>query len=195
MKRADDMAPGTRNTERDLLQRCSAGDTAAYEGIVAIYRDRAYYYALSMLHNHDDALDSAQAAFAKAFRALDSFDPDRRFLPWFMRILHNHCATFLCRRKRRSEVSEADAPPEHLRAATDPAPGPSAAVERQERLAAVHAALGQLPGEHRQVLVLRHFDELTYAQIAEALDIPQGTVMSRLYNGRRKLAALLRAER
>jgi len=187
------MTPPDNNHESEILQRCVAGDMGAYESLVATYRDRAYYYALSMLHNHHDALDSCQEAFAKAFRALDSFDCNRRFLPWFMRILHNHCASVISRRRRRFEVSETEVPVDVFRATPDPSPGQGDTIEREGRSAAVHAALALLPGEHRQVLVLRHFDELTYAEIAETLGIPQGTVMSRLYNARKKLAALMKA--
>lgn len=178
--------------ERDLLERAAAGDLAAFESVVAAHRDRAYRYALSLVRSHHDALDVAQEAFVRAFRSLRKFDTARPFLPWFLRILRNLAFNRLEKVKRSADRPGRAEDSDTLRWIASTDPGPAARMETQETVALVQAALGTLSADHRDILVLRHFEDLSYEQIAESLEIPVGTVMSRLYHARRNLARALR---
>lgn len=179
--------------QRELLTRCSAGDSVAFEPIVRAYRTRAYHYALSLLGNHEDALDLSQEAFVKAFRALPTFDLDRPFLPWFLRILRNRCLNYLSSRARRADRPGTAEGLTVLDLLPSGADDPARAARRRERAAQVRAAIQALSAEHREIVFLRHFEDLSYASIAEVLSLPIGTVMSRLFNARRQLAAVLKS--
>jgi len=183
--------------EKDALARCAAGDTNAYGKIVNAYRNKAYYYALSILHNHEDALDVSQEAFVKAFSALSRFDRTRPFLPWFMRILRNMCINAYNKRKRRPEYHAAhqnDGSEDVVYLVPSGDPSPADVLARRETADWVRQAMKQLPDKQREVLFLFHFEYMTYETIAEILDIPVGTVMSRLFHARKKLAELLKAD-
>jgi RNA polymerase sigma-70 factor (ECF subfamily) len=167
--------------DNELVARCLAGQSAAFEPIVARYQRPLFNLAVRMLGNYDAAVDATQNAFIKAYQHLDTFDSTKRFFSWIYRILKNECLNTL-RDRRLSEPL-----PLHLAAAG----GPDNDFERRERRAAVQAALGELTEEHREVILLRHFTEMSYEEIASALDIPVKTVRARLYTARRRLAALL----
>ncbi|MBN1269694.1 MAG: RNA polymerase sigma factor [Kiritimatiellae bacterium] len=182
-------------SEAVLLQRSAAGDLEAFEGIVNTYRGRAYRYALSIVKNHHDALDLSQDAFARAFRSLKRFDTSRPFLPWFMRIVRNLSINNLAQRGRRPENPGPVEGGEVMQFLPSPSERPDAAAARSDRAEHVRAALDLLSSEHREVIFLRHFDDMSYEEIAQALDIPVGTVMSRLFNARRNLAEILKSDR
>jgi len=170
-------------TEDDnvLVERCLAGQSAAFEPIVARYKRPLFNLAYRMLGSYDAAVDATQNAFVKAYQHLDTFDSTKRFFSWIYRILRNECLNIL--RDRR--------PLQPLPADLAASGGPVEDLERRERRAAVHAALRELPDEHREVILLRHFTELSYEEIASALDVPVKTVRARLYTARRRLATLL----
>ncbi len=168
--------------ERELIRKCRAGDTRFYEPIVRAYESPGLRLALGMMGNRHDAEDALQEAFVKAFRSLDRFDPDRPFGPWFFQILRNQCRDAL---RSRSSRFDAEALDERLE--ERPA-GSRASPERRRRKSAAHSmvwrALGRLSDEHREVLVLKELEGFRYAEIATILDIPEGTVASRLYHAR-----------
>ncbi|MCK4411952.1 MAG: sigma-70 family RNA polymerase sigma factor [Candidatus Eisenbacteria sp.] len=168
--------------ETALIVRCQAGDRAAFEPIVTHHMRRAAAFALAWTGNAEDALDLSQEAFVRAFRAISRFDPARPFYPWFYRILRNLCWNHLGRAARLHEVPLRD---DFDRA--DARPRPDAQLERQELRASVWEALRKLKPNDREILILREFQGLTYAEIAAVLGIPQGTVMSRLHQARRRL--------
>lgn len=168
--------------ERALLLRCQRGDREAFAPIVARHMRRAASFALAWTGNSDDALDLSQEAFARAFRAIGRFDLSRPFYPWFHRILRNLCLNHLARASRLHEVPLAD---DFDRAADRP--GPEEELERAELRRAVWDAIRRLGAQDREILVLREWQDLTYAEIAAVLDIPRGTVMSRLHTARRRL--------
>ncbi len=178
--------------EQHLLERCAAGDLAAYEPIVTAYRDRAYHYALSILRNHHDALDLSQDAFTRAFRALDKFDLSRPFLPWFLRILRNLCLNTLDKRRRRPENPGPLDGSEVMQFIPSKTEKPDAAVARHDQADQIQSALEKLPPDHKEIIFLRHYEDLSYEEIAGMLDVPTGTVMSRLFNARKKLAKILK---
>jgi RNA polymerase sigma-70 factor (ECF subfamily) len=170
---ADDLA---------IVARSTAGETAAFEGLVERYQRVLFTVALRMLGDYEEASDAAQNAFVKAYEKLETFDRNRRFFSWIYRILVNECLN--ARRNR----------PPHEELAPDlPAAGtPAALFEAEERRARVQAAILALPVEYREVIVLRHFTELSYEEIGQTLQVPTKTVKSRLYTARERLAAMLR---
>ena len=152
---------------------------------------RGYVAAYRWLRNPDDSRDACQEAAARALAAGKSYDPARPFYPWFYRILKNLCLDQLRRRPRdplaiRSAV-EADARP----AASEDGEGQ---LLRRERSRALTRAVEALPEEQREIIELRHFQDLSYEEMAEILDCPVGTVMSRLYRARRRLRKLMLEE-
>src|SRR5260221_7914181 len=159
---ADDLA---------LVERCRAGDTDAFQAIVVRYQRLLFTVALRMLGNHAAASDAAQNVFVKAYQKLDTFDETRRFFSWIYRILVNECLNAQRDSRRLEEI------PPGLAAIGTPAD----AFEVGERRRRVQAAILALPAEYREVVVLRHFTELSYEEIAEALHLPATTVKSRLH--------------
>jgi RNA polymerase sigma-70 factor (ECF subfamily) len=159
-----------------VVARCLAGEHNAYEAIVQRYQKGLFNVALRMLGNYEDAKDATQTAFIKAYEHLDSFNPEQRFFNWLYRILKNECLNVL-RGRRPSEPVSLGLPAGN---GADP-------VEVRERRQAVQAALLTLAVEYREVVVLRHFTDLSYDEIAATLGIPTKTVKSRLYTARQQL--------
>lgn len=181
-------AMGTMSTQ--LMNATKQGDRAAFDQLVERIRGRAFHTARMLVGSRDDALDLTQEAFMKVFRARDTFRDGEPFLPWFHRILRNTCFSHLRKRGRISKRSisalglDEDAPDYDL---IDEAPGPEDRTQDRERSELLHHSFEGLSARDREILALRHFQELSYKEIAEALDIPQGTVMSRLFHARRRL--------
>ncbi|MFO7588696.1 MAG: RNA polymerase sigma factor [Gemmatimonadota bacterium] len=177
------------------MARARNGDAAAFGELVRRHMRRAYLVSLGLVGSHEDALDLSQEAFARALRASRTLDPERPFYPWLYGILRRLCLNHLRdRRSRRARLAEAGAwlaDEARTRAA---AADPGREAEREELRRRLAEAIGRLPPEQREVLVLREFEGLRYAEIAELLGIPDGTVMSRLYAARRRLAAALGEE-
>lgn len=175
-----------------LVIRARRGDHRSFEALVDRYMGKSVMIAVSYVRNRDDALELAQEAFYRVFKALDSFREGEPFAPWFYRILRNTCLNFLEKRRLRRTTSihghgedEGDLPlPAGCLQPHEAAVGGE--TRRQFWL-----ALEQLPQKHREILLLRHFDELDYQSIADVLQIPIGTVMSRLFHARQKLRNLM----
>lgn len=163
-----------------VIARCRAGDWEAFRHLVERYQAQAIGHALAILGNRDDALDAVQEAFLAAYRALDRFDVERRFYPWFYTILRHCCFKLAGRERGRETESLAEA--ELLAATTGLSP---------EEWLALEEALRALSAEEREIITLRHLDGLSYEELAERLAIPPGTVMSRLYYTRRRLREML----
>jgi len=168
--------------DRDLILRCQGGDRAAFEPIVLRYMRRAAAFALGWTGNRDDALDLSQEAFARSYKAIRRFDPDRPFYPWFHRILKNLCINHIGRARNRHEV-----PLEETYPARSANPSPLEFTEGEERKRMVWEGICQLNELEREILILREFQDYSYSEIARVLDIPKGTVMSRLHNARKRL--------
>lgn len=162
------------------VARCLAGEQDAYEVLVRRYQRGLFNVALRMLGNYEDARDAAQNAFVKAYEHLNTFDPEQRFFAWLYRILKNECLNVLRARRPTTTVSM-DLPAGH---GGDP-------VERRERQQAIQSALLMLSTDYREVVVLRHFTDLSYEEIAATLGIPATKVKSRLYSARQQLGNLL----
>lgn len=168
--------------ERAWIVRCQRGDQAAFEPLVRRYMRRAAAFALGWAGNHEDALDLSQEAFARAFRSIRRFDPERPFYPWFHRILRNLCINHIGRARHSREL-----PMEEGMSISGGGPSPAERAERADVSRRVREAIGRLQPQDREIVILREFQDHSYAEIAEILQIPQGTVMSRLHNARRRL--------
>ena len=172
--------------EKALLCRCQAGDTEAFGTLVEQFAGRAIGTASMLLGNHDDAMDASQAAFVRAWRSIRRFKGKATFYTWYSTILRNECLDRIRHRKRRK--AEALAPEQ-------PAPpaksDPHLLAERNEQAERVWLAILELPMHHRDIIVMSHFQEMRYKDIAKLLNIPVGTVMSRLHNARKALRRVL----
>jgi RNA polymerase sigma-70 factor (ECF subfamily) len=169
--------------ELAAIAACQRGDRQAFELIVKRYTTRAVGAARSIVGDASLADDAAQDAFVKAFRAIRRFRTGEPFYPWLYRILKNACLTTLKRRGRPEVSLDAEnAPP-------PPAPpsDPVQALARNELRAQVRDGITRLSEPHREILNLSHFEGLSYKEIALCLDIPIGTVMSRLWAARQAL--------
>ena len=163
-----------------LVRRCLTGDTAAFEALVKRYQRCLFNVAYRMLGSYDDALDSTQNAFIKAYEHLERFDTSQRFFSWLYRILRNECLNVL-RDRRPSEQLPLDLSGD----------APRDSLEASERQRAIQTALMKISADYREVVVLRHFTELSYEEIGATLGIPVKTVKSRLYTARQQLGGLL----
>lgn len=167
--------------ESDLIRRCQSGEKGAYEILVKRYAGRALGAATALLGDHADACDASQEAFVRAWRSIRRFHGRSSFYTWYSTILRNICVDHRRRVGRRptSDLPEDHAQPEDC--------DPTVLAQRNERTEAIWHAVMALPPIHRDVIVMNHFQEMSYQQIAEALDVPMGTVTSRLYNARKAL--------
>lgn len=179
-----------QENEQDVIRRWLSGDKKAFEILVRRHMANAYLTALGFTGNAEDARDLSQDAFIKAFQARRRFDPQRPFYPWFYRILRNHCLNFLQRVRKKSEPLYFDESLDNERFRSS-VPSPVEQLEKTERVRLVRAAVDRLSVEHREVIILKNFEGLSYREIAEVLDVPMGTVMSRLYYARRMLKELI----
>ena len=176
--------------DAELASKAKRGNIDAFGELVERYKERAYMIALGFVGNPDDAMDLSQEGFVKAFRAIGSFKDGCDFYPWFYAVLRNTCFNFLRRRKTRKE-SSLDAAREYGFDVVDGAPDPSATLERKEMRAVVRAEIDNLAPVHKEILLLRHYELLSYKQMAGVLGCPIGTVMSRLYAARQTLKVRL----
>ena len=169
--------------EDSLIGRCLSGDAAAFQPLVERYYDPLFRVAARMLHDREDARDATQTAFLKAYQGLSTLDRARPFFSWIYRILVNDCLNRLRARRPMDTLDHVDERPAPV---TD-------GVEAGETQHQVRAALLKLTPEQREVVMLRHFGAMSYAEMAAALGIPVKTVKSRLFSGRQRLCDLLAA--
>ena len=183
-------------SESRLMELARRGDTEAFGDLVGRYMKRTYYAALGLLGSHDDALDLSQEAFARAFRARKKLDPERPFYPWLYQILRRLCFNAHRNRATRARLL-AEARHWLVEEVSSRSFGadPSYELEKKEMRERLEAAVGRLPPHERETLVMREFEGLSYREIADLLNIPMGTVMSRLYSARRALAEILGDEK
>jgi len=159
-----------------------------------MYKKDAYFIALGLVGNREDALDLSQEAFVRAYRHIRDVKPGRRFFPWFYQILRNLCISHLRKRKHRLAASLDDTHCPEVEAQGDDF-SPDAIVDRTETKNQVWEAISKLEPKHREVIVLRHFQNMSYEEIAAALHCNKGTITSRLYYARNRLKELLGAEK
>ena len=177
-----------------LVKAAQKGDMVAFEELVGRHRDKIYARAFSMLRNEDDAVDLSQEAWVKGWQRLVQFHGDSSFATWMTRIVINLCLDQL-RKQKRVRTDSIDQLEEGMggveRQMPILNPNPTEGLERSELRQRIDKALAQLSYEHRTVLVLHEFEDLEYKMIAKKMQCSIGTVMSRLFYARRKMAALL----
>ncbi len=177
-----------------LVRQSQRGDMVAFEELVARHRDKIYARAFSIMRNEDEALDLSQEAWVKGWQRLKQFQGDSSFVTWITRIVINLCLDQLRKHKRQRsesiEALEADSGGVE-RQMPVVAVNPTAGLERAELRQRIDRALHQLSYEHRTVLILHEFEELEYKEIAKRMKCSIGTVMSRLFYARRKMAVLM----
>lgn len=156
-------------------------DPAGFEYLVSQYRREAFYHAFSLLGNQEDAADACQDAFASAFTAMPRLSTLDKFYPWFYRILRNRCLNLISRRKTATKYADRqrDEANSLIEGST-----PAIDTEKREEIRQVWNLLNQLSPEHREILTLKYIHGNCYEEISQTLDIPRGTVMSRLYAAR-----------
>lgn len=182
--------------EKDLICRAKNGDQAAFGQLLERYEKPVYHQALRLVGRAEDAADVAQEVFFKAWRGLPAFQGDSSFSTWLYRLTGNAAIDFLRReKKRRGDVPLDDGGLGWDCQAADPAPTPERALEQRELQRAVAQGLARLTEEHRMILVLREVNGASYEEIGRILDLPPGTVKSRLARARLALARLLREYR
>jgi len=160
------------------IEKCRNGEREAFRHLVEKYQRQAVSHATAILGNREDALDAAQEAFIDAFKALKQFDSSRPFYPWFYVLLRNRCFKLAARKRETESIDET----------VIVAPNSTA---QSERILALENALRSLDMEDREIVTLKYFDGLSYNELAARLQIPKGTVMSRLFHARKKLQAKL----
>jgi RNA polymerase sigma-70 factor, ECF subfamily len=180
--------------DQKLVASAKNGDMAAYEELVARHRDKIFARAYSMVRNEEDAIDLSQEAWVKAWQRLKQFQGDSSFATWITRITINLCLDHLRKQKRQraESIEELD---EESGGVERKMPivtvNPTERLERGELRQKIDEALGQLSEAHRTVLVLHEFEEMEYKEIAKTMGCSIGTVMSRLFYARRRMASLL----
>jgi RNA polymerase sigma-70 factor (ECF subfamily) len=185
--------------EKQLIERCKLGDTAAFNDLILRYEKQVYNLAYRLTGSYDDANDVASDTFVRIFNSIGRFRGDSAFSTWLYRIVTNE---YLDARKRRSahpnlsleeymELEEGSME----RQVEDPSPGPHVSVEAGERHQMLMKAIERLPDFQRIIIVLYHIQELPYEEIAEILKMPLGTVKSRLNRARRALRDQLSEQR
>ena len=164
--------------DNEAIKTCQKGEREAFRHLVERYQKRAVAHALAILLNRDDAEDAVQEAFIDAFKAIGTFDTSRTFYQWFYVLLRNRCYKLTAKRRPTESLDEA------LLVATQPG-------MTEDTRVALESALQSLTREEREIVSLKYFSGLSYDELATHLQIPRGTVMSRLFYARRRLQSEL----
>lgn len=174
--------------ENQLILAAKKGNKTAFADLMKIYAKKVYYTAYSFVKNSDDAADISQDVFLKAYTHFPTFDENRAFFPWIYRITKNLSLNKLKRcESKNSSLPEFEIIPSMYIS-------PDIEVIEKEEAELLQAAIKKLPENHREIIILKHFDECSYTEMSEILEVPVGTVMSRLYNARKKLREILEIE-
>lgn len=185
----------TEISDFELVQNAAKGDESAFEELVTKYQQKVYSIAYGIAHNQQDALDITQDVFIKIFRKLKDFRGASSFYTWLYRITTNLAIDFQRRRKKVTQVDFdekiLEEPTVEARKGEDTKFDPSEILERKEIHGAILKAIEMLPEDQRAAVVLRELENLSYKEIAEAMNCSLGTVMSRLHYGRKKLQETL----
>ena len=181
-------------SDEKLVKAAQRGDMPAFEELVARHRDKIYARAFSMMRSEEDAVDLSQEAWVKGWQRLKQFQGDSSFVTWMTRIVINLCLDQL-RKQKRQRSESIESLEEESGGVERQMPtviiNPTEGLERRELRQRIDKALGQLSYEHRTVLILHEFEELEYKEIAKRMECSIGTVMSRLFYARRKMANLM----
>jgi RNA polymerase sigma-70 factor (ECF subfamily) len=181
-------------TDEKLVRSAQRGDMASFEELVARHRDKIYARAFSMMRNEDEATDLSQEAWVKGWQRLKQFQGESSFVTWMTRIVINLCLDQL-RKHKRQRAESIELMEEESGGVERQMPvvvvNPTEGLERSELRQRIDKALGLLSYEHRTVLILHEFEDLEYKEIAKRMECSIGTVMSRLFYARRRMANLM----
>jgi len=185
---------GAGPSDLEVIQRVRQGESEAFRFLVERYQGRAYRLALRVLRDEEAARDAVQDAFVKAYSALDRFEGRSSFFTWFYRLVMNQCLDARRRDKSGREVAFEEDGGHEVEPSFELVPevdgvsfAPAATLMRKQLLEHLARAIERLPAAARETLLLREVEGLSYAEIASALAIPKGTVMSRLFYARKQL--------
>jgi len=170
-----------------LIQRCLSGDQAAWEAIVRQYRRKVFNTAYKFVGKHDEAEDLTQDIFLKIYKSLNTFDRRANFQTWLISVSRNLCIDHYRSVRKERETIDRGVDAADLSPASTEA-GPVAQLEQRDRVTLLRQALAELPDTLRTAVVMRDLQELSYHEIAEKLQLPEGTVKSRINRGRTELA-------
>jgi RNA polymerase sigma-70 factor (ECF subfamily) len=171
----------TEPSDEDLVRQCLVGNRDAFGKIIDRYQRPIYNIILRMVRNRDDAADISQIAFIRAYEKLSSFDTNQQFFRWMYRIAVNAALNFIAQKKRTDPLDEAIM--EQI---------PQVDDDTEEDLASdMEIALQKLRPDHRAIIVLKHYQDLSYEEIAAIMDIPAKTVKSRLFTARHLLRTII----
>jgi RNA polymerase sigma-70 factor (ECF subfamily) len=187
------MTDGMGRSDEELIEACRAGETSAFEVLVARWEDKIRGAAWRVLGSEEEAREVTHEAFVKAYGALAGFKSEARFSSWLYQIALNLCRDRLRRRKTRATVSLEELE-EHGPVLAARGLGAQEQLIRDDLASAVRRAIGQLPAEQREVVILKEYQGLTFLEIAQALDMPVSTVKTRLYRGLGQLRLRLERE-
>ena len=185
-------------SELELVKRCQAGDTEAFDELVSRYRSRVFGMIYNMVHSEQDAWDLAQDSFVKAWKSIGRFRGQSSFYTWIYRIVMNLTIDWLRKKYIKAGTAEFDDTIQlrQIDPASKTVPKtealPHEAMQRAEIRTRIEKAIAQLSPEQRAVVLMKEIDDMQYHEIAEALGCSIGTVMSRLFYARKKLQNLLR---
>jgi RNA polymerase sigma-70 factor (ECF subfamily) len=177
-----------------LVQRATGGDQRAYAELMGRYRDAIYYMLLKMVNNASDAEDLTIEAFGKAFKNITQYAPNYAFSTWLFKIATNNCIDFI-RKKKTSHVSLDHSNEEHEKATKDiqaPVMDPEETLINEQKIHLMRSLVSKLKPRYRKLIELRYFNELSYEEIAEELELPIGTVKAQLFRARELLFNILK---
>jgi RNA polymerase sigma-70 factor (ECF subfamily) len=177
-----------------LVSRAKEGDQKAYAELMQRYKDSIYFMALKMVNNKDDAMDLTVETFGKAFENLAKYKPDFAFSTWLFRIATNNCIDFI-RKKRLNVVSlnsltDQDGEERQFEVRSENLNPEESSIKKQEN-EKLKNIVDQLPSRYRTLIILRYFEELSYEEIAQQLDLPLGTVKAQLFRARDLMANVM----
>lgn len=178
----------------DIIQRCLNGDQSAWDQIVRLYWRRVFNVAYKFVGRHDQAEDLTQDVFLKLFKSLDTFDRRANFQTWLISVSRNLCIDHYRSVRKERETMNRDIDPNDL-SPVSPTRSPHAELEVRDRVTLLRLALDKLAPTLRNAVMLRDIQELSYQEIADRLQLPEGTVKSRINRGRTELARQIQALR
>lgn len=181
--------------DRDLIKQARAGDRAAFEQLVQRHQRRAFAIALALVRDENDAREIVQEAFIRVYRSLDAFKGSATFFTWLYRIVTNLSIDLMRKPSRRdSDLVEPASFDDHCESpfmARIDGADPLDVVQRSDVAEAIQSALDELPSYHRGVIIMRELEGMSYEEMAEAMGVSKGTIMSRLFHARQKLQKAL----
>jgi len=187
----DTESPEAQDSIEALIQRCLTGDQLAWEAIVRQYRRKVFNVAYKFVGRHDEAEDLTQDIFLKIFKSLHTFDSRANFQTWLISVSRNLCIDHYRSVRKERETINRDVDASELMPVAK-TQGQLAMMEQRDRVELLREALGALPKTLRTAVLMRDIQELSYHEIAETLQLPEGTVKSRINRGRNELARQIR---